>query len=74
MAIPSPPKMSPKTRYFLAVFAVTFFLLFCLLHFGDGYSRFHPGVPVEGWPVVRAAAFALLFGLLMASFMTKKRF
>jgi hypothetical protein len=66
--------MPPKTQYFLTVFAIMFLLLFCLLHFGHGYSRFHPGVPVEGWPVGRAAVAALFFGLGVAVFTTKNRF
>jgi hypothetical protein len=66
--------MSPRTQYFLIVFAVTFLLSFALGRFGGGYSKFHPGVPLEGLSVGKSALAALAFALIVAFYTTKKKF
>jgi hypothetical protein len=68
--------MSPRTKYFLVVFAVTFTLAFIVEHFlrAGSVSRIHPGVPLENEPAGKSAAIALFVGLFVAFLTTKKRF
>ena len=71
---PSPPKMSPRTQYFLAVFAVTFAVCFVLGRIDAGYSRFHLGVPLERLSVGKSVLASLAFAFLVAFFTARKKF
>ena len=78
--VSSPPprlsKISPRIKYFLVVFAVTFTLAFVVEHFlrAGNMSRIHPGVLLENEPSGKSAAIALVFGLIVVFLTTKKKF
>jgi hypothetical protein len=71
---PSPSKMSPRTQYFLVVFAVTFLVLFVFGRLAIGHSRFHPGVPLQSLPVGKSILASLAFALMVGFFTAKKKF
>jgi hypothetical protein len=73
---PESSKIPPRIQYFLVVFAVTFAVAFIAEHFlrAGSYSRYHPGVLLENEPAGKSAAIALVFGLVVAFFVTKKKF
>jgi len=66
--------MSPRTQYFLVVFAVVFAVCFILGRIDGGYSRFHPGVPLERLSLGKSVLAALAFALVVAFFTAKKKF
>ena len=75
----SPPprlsKISPRIKYFLVVFAVTFTPAFVVEHFlRAGNIENHPGVLLENEPSGKSAALALVLGLIVAFLTTKKKF
>jgi hypothetical protein len=71
-----PSKVSPRTKYFLVVFAVIFTLTFAEVHLfrGGAVSRVHPAIRLENEPAGKSAAIALCFALFVAFFTTKKKF
>jgi hypothetical protein len=73
---PRPSKLSPRIKYFLVVFAITFTLAFIVEHFlrAGSLSRIHPGVILENEPAGKSAAIALFFALVVAFFTAKKKF
>jgi len=66
--------MSPRSQYFLAVFVIVFVVCFVLGRIGGGYSRFHPGVPLERRSLVKGALAAFACSFVVAFFAAKKKF
>jgi hypothetical protein len=71
-----PSKISPRTKYFVVVFAVIFTLTFAELHLfrGGSVSRAHPAIRLENEPAGKSAAIALCFALFVAFFIAKRKF
>jgi hypothetical protein len=74
MADPPSPKISPRTQYFLAVVVVMFAGCFVLGRIDGGYSRFHPGVPLERLSLGKSVLASLAFAFVVAFFTAKKKF
>jgi hypothetical protein len=71
-----PFKISPRTKYFVVVFAIVFTLAFAEEHFlrAGRTSRGNPAILLVNEPAGRSAVFALIPALLIAFLATKKKF
>jgi hypothetical protein len=70
-----PSKPSTRTKYFVALFAVFFTVMFVKFHFFNAWGvRSNPAILRENDPAGKAAALALVLALFFAYLLTKKKF